>query len=189
MEIGTSIFLSTTFLSLIILYVNTKDRWNWKRTLKITSFGMIGVFSFIGVCIFWVEYQDNQPQVVGEFQGIKLGCKKADVIFKLGEPYRFSKDEVIEELKRRGIDTQREYEKPPLTKEEAYKLALERRLIKPVNAALPKVHTLKQDLAAVEARERTQKLEDLPEISLRESFPKSLMETESDTKELSLIHI
>jgi hypothetical protein len=87
MTIGAWIFLSTVFLSLVLLYLKTRDSWNWKKLVLRTVIGsLLGVLVSVGIFIAY-EKISNRPKVQNEYNGIKLGMTPSDVIFTLGEPY------------------------------------------------------------------------------------------------------
>lgn len=86
MGIGFSIFLFSLFLGLIILFIATKDRWNWKKIifrpsiliLSLSLLATIGIISYIKI--------SNLPKEISTFWGISLGSTKEDVKLVKGEP-------------------------------------------------------------------------------------------------------
>jgi hypothetical protein len=86
MSLGTGIFSTAVLLSIVILFVVTKDRWSWKRiTIWISSIAALLVV--IGIVIG--KYSDvllDRPQPFTELGGIKLGASQADVKFMKGLP-------------------------------------------------------------------------------------------------------
>ena len=99
MSLGTAIFLASLLISLVVLYTRTKDRWNWKKIFKTFSFILVGIPSLIGIIVWCANYYNDLPKVVNELQGIKLGYKKSDVVFKLGK--HISRKKAVAELEER----------------------------------------------------------------------------------------
>ncbi len=86
MDLGLSIFLSSYFLGIILLFIFTKDRWNWKK-IVIKSVVIILVISLVsGLAIFVVYKISNTPRKMNEFMGISLKDTKDDILFLKGEP-------------------------------------------------------------------------------------------------------
>ncbi len=58
MSIGTSIFLSVVLLSVVLLFITTKDRWNWKKIfLFFSSGGIIArLLKYFGVLVVIVIF-------------------------------------------------------------------------------------------------------------------------------------
>jgi len=86
MGTGFLIFLSFVFLGLIILFIVTKDRWNWKEIivrpiiliLSLSLLATIGIISYIKI--------SNMPKEISTFWEISLGSTKDDVKSIKGEP-------------------------------------------------------------------------------------------------------
>jgi len=58
MSTGTGIFLSGLIIGLVMLYGQTKDRWNWKNILKYLTFVILGlVFLFYQMISDWKMFQ------------------------------------------------------------------------------------------------------------------------------------
>ena len=86
MSLGLSILLSSILLSVLALFVATKDRWNWKKIIFIPPLvvlplilGLFGIFSV-------AEWVKERPKKLEEFWGVPLRASKADVLFLKGEP-------------------------------------------------------------------------------------------------------
>jgi len=114
MNLGLAIFLSSLILGLIWLYVNTKDRWNWKliwkRALKyslililllVVTTGVIQLVKYIqsknsepltdAQIRYRIEkrFRDTEdfiPTKVTRFWDVSLGAEKKDVIWNRGNP-------------------------------------------------------------------------------------------------------
>jgi hypothetical protein len=95
MELGTGIFLASLVIGFVMLYGQTKDRWNWKKIVwrglgAPIVIGVIGVGSWLG----YIQYEDSKWQIldktdptpIHEYDGIKLGMKEDTIIFLKGEP-------------------------------------------------------------------------------------------------------
>jgi hypothetical protein len=91
MSVGEGIFYGLVFLGIIYLYIQTKDRWNWKK-IVFRFFGGIIVLVLIAVSLDYIfdnfsrnSFTDNQkPKIITGMNGIELGAKLSDVIFKTG---------------------------------------------------------------------------------------------------------
>ncbi len=58
MSTGTGIFLSGLIIGLVMLYGQTKDRWNWKTIFKYLIFVLLGlVFLFYQMISDWKMFQ------------------------------------------------------------------------------------------------------------------------------------
>jgi len=89
MGLGESILLSSIFLGMIILFVSTKNRWNWKKIwirffIIIFSLGFIAV---IGALIY--NKISERPRKVNELESYCLGETKKEVIWKHEEPQKY----------------------------------------------------------------------------------------------------
>lgn len=92
MNLGLSIFLSSLFLGIIILFIFTRDRWNWKKII-IKSVVIILVISLIsGLAIFIGHKMSNAPKKMNEFLGISLTDTKDDILFLKGEPTKITEE-------------------------------------------------------------------------------------------------
>ena len=86
MSVGTGLFLSALFLGIVILYVATKDRWNWKRLIEWVV-GLPVVLLIVGGLGLWGYYTyEDRPTAQDEFYDLKLGTPRADVRLAKGEP-------------------------------------------------------------------------------------------------------
>ncbi len=108
MSIGEGIFYGLVFLGTIYLYIQTKDRWNWKKIVFRLIGAIIGLV-LIAVLVDYItdnfainSFKDNhKPKIITGINGIELGEKLSDVIFKTGaikdkkqaDRYNFSSDE------------------------------------------------------------------------------------------------
>lgn len=108
MNLGLSVFLSTLIIGLILLYINTKDTWNWtlfgktiKRILvvplvKIIKWALITlIVIFLVLVIYWLgscveNGINNLPHKLVEYEGVKLGETKQEVIDNCGKPNYYS---------------------------------------------------------------------------------------------------
>lgn len=86
MSMGTGIFLSSLILGIIILFIGTKDRWNWKKIILWPLAVVLGLAVLGGVgAFFYSEYKDR-PRIQEKFWDITLEDSKADIKFRKGEP-------------------------------------------------------------------------------------------------------
>ncbi len=86
MSIGEGIFLSVLLLSGTILFVVTKDRWNWKRIVKFSFALLLATLIILALGVWIYSAYEGRPTAQETFQGIKLSSTKADVRFLKGEP-------------------------------------------------------------------------------------------------------
>lgn len=82
MTLGTGIFLSSIFLGLCYLFIQTKNRWNWKK-ICFWSLGLPLLLTILMIGYFSVNSLiENLPKIITEIKGIHLGDSKSDLIFK-----------------------------------------------------------------------------------------------------------
>ena len=90
MNLGLAIFLSSMILGLIFLFHSTKDRWNWKKIIKVTSYVLISLVIISSIYYFFFLHSNSViykgPSKATSFWDIKLGNSKEDVVFLRGYP-------------------------------------------------------------------------------------------------------
>ncbi|NWB32089.1 hypothetical protein [Pseudomonas gingeri] len=86
MSVGTGIFLSALLLSAVILFVATKDRWNWKRILKWGLLLPTTLAASLGIGLYIYDWQSDRPVSQVNFNNIPITATPADVKFLKGEP-------------------------------------------------------------------------------------------------------
>jgi hypothetical protein len=90
MELGTGVFLSAVFLGIVVLFIFTKDRWNWKKIMLILLGApiTIGLLTGGGVASYkW--YKETFPPTLNKqtgFEQIELGMIKNEVRYIYGQP-------------------------------------------------------------------------------------------------------
>jgi hypothetical protein len=86
MDIALAIVVSVALLSVVLLFVATKDRWNWKRITAIVI-GAPAVVALLATCgvVAYDRYQ-NLPRAQLSFEEVPLLASRADVRFLKGEP-------------------------------------------------------------------------------------------------------
>src|SRR5262249_54979798 len=89
MSVGLGIFLSSLFLGIIILFVGTKDRWNWKKIVLWPFVALVVVA--MGIWIY--NKIESSARVQTTFWDIPLGATKGDVKFLKGTPNDLSEGE------------------------------------------------------------------------------------------------
>lgn len=103
MELGTGIFLSAVFLGIIILFIATKDRWNWKRvSLSLVSlFILIPALIGTGIWIFqeWENIFPAKPVKMKGYYQINLGMSKDEVMYVQGPPTEVIADDSNPDMK------------------------------------------------------------------------------------------
>lgn len=86
MTLGTGVFLSSIVLGFIVLYVATKDRWNWKK-IVLWSLGALVLTITVGVVGEWGwDKYENRATPLKTFWDIELGMSINDVKFRKGAP-------------------------------------------------------------------------------------------------------
>ena len=90
MTAGEGIFYGLVFLGFIYLYIQTRDRWNWK---KIALWFVGGLATFIALLYAYIfidgflskgKFIPDKPQVVSNLIGVTLGEKVSDAQFRTG---------------------------------------------------------------------------------------------------------
>lgn len=90
MSLGLGIFLSSLFLGTVYLYVNTRDRWKWRRIVKWVFAGLGSIALLLGGALAYELLTTsasaaNNPAVATSLGGVRLGERYSDVVFRLGE--------------------------------------------------------------------------------------------------------
>ena len=93
MSLEIAIFLSSVFLGIIILFISTKDRWNWKKIILWPVLVLIGLSILLGVGYYIYQSISNRPEPQTSFWGISLDSTRGDIKFLKGEPDKDSDDE------------------------------------------------------------------------------------------------
>ncbi|WP_321991489.1 hypothetical protein [Marispirochaeta aestuarii] len=86
MQLGSAIFLSVVFLSLLYFINTKKNKWNWNIILKrflIVSFSLLLIITIIGLAY---SFFNELPKQEKEFWGLKLNSTKSDIKFLKGVP-------------------------------------------------------------------------------------------------------
>jgi hypothetical protein len=112
MSLGTSIFLSAVLLSIVALFIATKDRWNWKKLVG-WLFGVVVAVPIIAGLGFYVySYIAELPKAQLSFWDIPLGATESDVKFLKGAPTEVQEKDhwVYKEEKSRSSDDESEYQ-------------------------------------------------------------------------------
>ena len=72
MELGTGIFLSALFIGTVLLFIATKDRWNWKKMLLYLFSTAILVLMLGGGASFLYSKYQQRPVVQSELIGLRV---------------------------------------------------------------------------------------------------------------------
>lgn len=95
MTLGTGIFLAALFLGIVYLYINTRDRWDWKKIAKRFFLGIIALILVLvvgaGVTDLYnyltqdkdLSAKNEDVGLVTTLEKISLGEKISDIEFKL----------------------------------------------------------------------------------------------------------
>jgi hypothetical protein len=111
MSLGTSVFMSAVLLSIVVLFIATKDRWNWKK-LASWLFGVAVAVPLVAVLgLYAYSYIAELPKAQLFFWDIPLGATESDVKFFKGAPTEIpDKDHwVYKEEKNRSSDDKLQY--------------------------------------------------------------------------------
>jgi len=92
MDIGTGIFLGMASLSVIALYIATRDRWKWRRIIVRGGAGFCALLLVIWGGLAATAAYENRIVSVHAYQGLLVTDSKPDVRFKKGEPTEISKE-------------------------------------------------------------------------------------------------
>lgn len=89
MQTGTALFFGLALVAIAIFYNSTKDRWNWKKIVKKTLLipvGLIALGLIIWLYLFIEKAIDNRAIKQTALEGVKIGEKTSEVLFKKGKP-------------------------------------------------------------------------------------------------------
>lgn len=89
MQTGTALFFGLALVAIAILYHSTKDRWNWRKITKkilLIPIGLVGICLILWLYSFTKDKIDNRPVKQITLEGVKIGEKTSDVLFKKGKP-------------------------------------------------------------------------------------------------------
>lgn len=90
MTAGEGIFYGLVFLGFIYLYIQTRDRWSWKKILLWLVGGLTAIILVVIAYSLIVEYRPqgkfipDKPQIALSFIGVTLGEKVGDAQFRTG---------------------------------------------------------------------------------------------------------
>lgn len=84
MDIGTGIFLGCVFIGIVYLFIKTKDTWRWKRFFIWSLIIPIALFTVVCICDAVSDYFRDKPAVISSIDGISVGDKLSDTLFKNG---------------------------------------------------------------------------------------------------------
>lgn len=86
MTLGTGIFLSTLIVSILLLYKWTRERWNWARGFKRFFVFLVAISAITGLGFWGYDAYKNHVVKQTEYEGVKLGMSKDEVLYVKGEP-------------------------------------------------------------------------------------------------------
>jgi hypothetical protein len=84
MGVRSAVLLSGVFIGFVVLYLVTRNQWNWIKLMRRLMLGLLLSVGSIGGWIYWSSLPPTSP--VSEFWGISLGSSKSGVRFLKGEP-------------------------------------------------------------------------------------------------------
>lgn len=90
MSAGEGIFYGLVFLGFIYLYIQTRDRWSWKKIVLCFVGGLTTLIALLYAYIFIDGYLSkgkiipDKPQVISNLIGVTLGEKVIDAQFRTG---------------------------------------------------------------------------------------------------------
>lgn len=86
MDIGTGIFLGLLTVAIVILYLKTRERWNWRQNATKLLVFIVSAGLSIYVVVEAKAAYANRVVRVTEYMGVKIGESKPNIKFKLGAP-------------------------------------------------------------------------------------------------------
>ena len=100
MSIGLGIFLSSLLFALILLYLITRDRWNWRRIARRLGVGALIFGCLTGLVAGGIYVWNGFAPVVKqtEYAGLRLGTTMEEAKYVKGLPTH-----VYDEFGREGI--------------------------------------------------------------------------------------
>lgn len=88
MTVGDGIFWGSVCLSLVGLYLGTKDRWRWRRLLGWGGVGVVALAGIVAAGIAGFQWYESRPRQFTGMWGLSLGASTNDVLVAKGEPAR-----------------------------------------------------------------------------------------------------
>ncbi len=86
MTLGTGIFLSSLLLGLVVLFIATKDRWNWRKIILWPLLTIISLSIIGGISFYIYKTVAEKPSTQTSFWDISFNTTKKDIKFVKGEP-------------------------------------------------------------------------------------------------------
>lgn len=93
MSLATSILLSSIILALAILFVGTKDKWNWSTISKRTGLSFLSLVIIGSLVGFGIYFFSKRPKIMKEYWGLTFNDTLEDVMFKKGKYREISDSE------------------------------------------------------------------------------------------------
>jgi hypothetical protein len=84
MDVGTGIFLGLFTIAVVILYLKTRERWNWRKIVLRPVIALVVVGGLGTVAFSAFDKYQQRPKLITEFFGLKLTDSLDDVKFKRG---------------------------------------------------------------------------------------------------------
>jgi hypothetical protein len=85
MTIGTAIFLSAVVFALVALFGLTRDRWSWRKIIKVALVFVASVCLCIGTVVTYLRWPERL-QPVSEYFGVTLGMQMKEITYIKGYP-------------------------------------------------------------------------------------------------------
>lgn len=86
MSVGEGIFFGLALLSLVALYVATKDRWRWRRTMFwVCVLFTAWLVTLLGLHGF-AQYSNSRPHYQTGFWELQPGMTTEELVFRKGQP-------------------------------------------------------------------------------------------------------
>jgi hypothetical protein len=86
MTLGDGIFASALVLSIVGLYIATRDRWRWRRIAKWAVGVPVVLVTLLGAGGWAFKAFEARPRTQSSFGSISLRMSEGDVRFAMGEP-------------------------------------------------------------------------------------------------------
>lgn len=85
MTAGEGLFAGCIVLALVYLYAQTRDRWPWRRIASRFALVLLAAGAVFAGYDFLGKYLESHPRLVDTLQGVRVGEKFSDAVFRMGQ--------------------------------------------------------------------------------------------------------